>query len=113
MLLRETIRAEFAWEGSLRDICVPDVDIDRWQATMKALEAHGHSGKMTVGGAASPMPGDIAKLFAHADATSAHWSMEVAGVVVSCHFFDRSEIEFDLDPREVKGQSEIDGLLES
>jgi hypothetical protein len=29
----------------------------------------------------------------------------------SCHFFDPSEIEFDLDPREVHGQAEIDGLL--
>jgi len=111
MLLWETIKAEFAWEGSWRDICVPDVDLDGWQAAMSALEASGRTGKLTVGENASSASVDVATLFGIEDRAAVLWSIEIGGVVLACHFFDQSEIEFDLDPREVKGQAEIDALL--
>jgi hypothetical protein len=111
MIAWETVRSEFAWEGSWRDICIPGVDIKEWQAVMNALRAGGLSGELTVNGATSAMPDDISTLFRLADGVTALWSSSLAGVVLFCHFFDRSEIEFDLDPREVKGQAEIDGLL--
>ena len=111
MLLWETIKAEFAWEGSWRDICVPDVDLDGWQAAMSALEASGRTGKLTVGENASFASVDVSKLFGTEDRATVLWSIEVGGVVLACHFFDQAEIEFDLDPREVRGQAEIDALL--
>ena len=110
MLLWETIKAEFAWEGSWRDICVPDVDIGGWRAAMRALEVHGHTGELHVGDATPSKLGDISTLF-RADGPRASWSTEVGGVVLCCRFFDPSQVEFDLDPREVKGQAEVDGLL--
>lgn len=107
MLLWETMKAEFAWEGSWRDICVPEVDLDGWQAAMSALEASGHTGKLAVGESASSTPVDVSKLFGIEDRANVLWSTKVAGVVLACHFFSETEIEFDLDPREVRGQVEI------
>ena len=111
MLLWETIKGEFAWEGSWRDICVPDVDLDGWQAAVSALEASGRTGTLTIGENASSTSVDVTKLFGLEDRTTVLLSIEIGGVVLVCHFFDQSEIEFDLDPREVKGQAEIDALL--
>ena len=38
-------------------------------------------------------------------------SVKFAGVLANCHFFARHEIEFDIDPREVHGQGQLDALL--
>jgi len=112
MLLWETIKAEFAWEGSWRDICVPDVDLDGWQAAVRALEASGRAGTLSFGENAPPTSVDVLRLFASQDRATALWSIEVEGVVLACHFFAQTEIEFDLDPREVTGQPKLDALLE-
>ena len=38
-------------------------------------------------------------------------SVRFCGVLANCHFFTPEEIEFDIDPREVVGQTELDGLF--
>ncbi len=37
--------------------------------------------------------------------------VKFAGVLAVCHFFAQNEIEFDIDPREVHGQKQLDALL--
>jgi hypothetical protein len=36
---------------------------------------------------------------------------QASGVRLNCHFFDEQELEFDLDPSQVTGQVQLDGLL--
>jgi hypothetical protein len=38
-------------------------------------------------------------------------SVSAGSVQLNCHFFCANEIEFDLDPREVHGQADLDALL--
>ena len=39
-------------------------------------------------------------------------SVRFCGVLANCHFFTPDEIEFDIDPREVVGQPQLDGVFE-
>ena len=38
-------------------------------------------------------------------------SVQTAGIVLNCHFFNVTELEFDLDPREVNGPEEFNALI--
>ena len=111
MLLWESTKAEFVWEGSWRDICIPDVGVEEWGSAVKALVRTGMDGRFTINGTEAAMPEDIAQVFARPTDTAVLWSVTVTGVQLNCHFFGASEIEFDLDPREITGQPQLDGVL--
>ncbi len=38
-------------------------------------------------------------------------SVRFAGVLANCHFFTPEEVEFDIDPRDVTGQEQLDALF--
>jgi hypothetical protein len=57
------------------------------------------------------LPGDVGELFKRRDQEAPMLSVLAQGVHLNCHFFDETEIEFDLDPRQVTGQPELDGLV--
>jgi len=110
-MLWESVKDEFVCDGSWRDICVPAVGLEEWQGASEAIVAAGYPGRFAVDGAAKDLPGEVGELFALRSVASPVWSVFVSGVQLNCHFFDEAEIEFDLDPREVVGQAELDGLL--
>lgn len=107
----ETVRAEFAWDGSWRDIYVRDVDLPTWRTAVEALIRAGWRGEFTLDGVARELPNALGEVFREDRAAAARWSVRVAGATLNCHFFDPAEIEFDLDPREVAGQEQLDGLV--
>jgi hypothetical protein len=111
MLYWESVKAEFVWEGSWRDICVQEVSQTEWQAAVDALRASGFDQNYTVDGIRSEMPQDLSEVLKRTDETSLLLWVLVAGVQLNCHFFDESEIEFDLDPREVTGQPQLAGVI--
>ena len=39
-------------------------------------------------------------------------SINTNGVLINCHFFSEDEIEFDIDPKEVKSKSKADDVFE-
>ncbi len=111
MLRWESVRTEFAWEGSWRDICVVSVDLFAWQAAVEALVREGRCGDFTVAGVRRDLPLDVREVFSTGAEGGALWSVSVAGLTLNCHFFDEAEIEFDLDPREIVGQEQLDGVV--
>jgi hypothetical protein len=60
---------------------------------------------------AAAMPSLATSAFPEPDEMDRRLSVDFAGVIANCHFFTQEEIEFDIDPREVKGQSELDALF--
>jgi hypothetical protein len=108
MLLWKSVEDEFAWEGSWRDVCVPDASLQSWHLTVSAIPT---AGFVSCFDGASEFPEDVAQVLGRARDDGALWSVSAGRVGLNCHFFDESEIEFDLDPREVKGQSDFDSLL--
>jgi len=111
MLAWDDLKAEFAWEGSWRDICVTDTSIADWRAALEMINAAGLRLKFTIDGAECTPPHNLLEIFGQPRECTFLLAAFVGGVQLNCHFFAESEIEFDLDPREVVGQAELDGVI--
>ena len=107
----DDLKAEFVWEGSWRDICVADTSIADWQAALEMIGDAGFRLKFTNDGAECTPPEDALQIFGQPRETTFFLAVFVGGVQLNCHFFAESEVEFDLDPREVVGQAELDAVL--
>jgi hypothetical protein len=107
----ETVAPEFASDGSWRDIYVFDVDLQAWQRALDALRQARYELVYHSAGAVTELPTAAADAFPAEGEADRMLSVKFAGVQANCHFFTRDEIEFDIDPREVQGQTQLDALL--
>jgi len=106
------VAQEFAFDGSWRDIYVFDVDLQAWQRTLDELRRHARYELVYHrGGDVSELPAAAADAFPADGQADRMLSVKFAGVQANCHFFIPEEIEFDIDPREVQGQSQLNALL--
>jgi len=109
MLAWNDVKDEFAWEGSLRDICVPETTIADWQAIWSLLRRL-HV-RYAVDDVATTPPNDVRQIFAQPRECTHLLAIRVADAQLICHFFDESEIELDLDPRRISDQGQLDALI--
>jgi hypothetical protein len=107
----ETVRDEFAFDGSWRDIYVFGTTIVDWQRALDAIRLAGYKLTYFVADQPTEMPTRAVAAFPLPDESIRLLSVLFAGVLANCHFFTDEEIEFDIDPREVKGQQELSALL--
>lgn len=105
----ESVRRDFSFDGSWRDVCVREAGLDMWRAGIEALRAAGFVGRYQVGDTRADFPADVAAAFG--SESGATFIVHAGTVELRCHFFTLDEIEFDLDPRDIKGQCELDALL--
>ena len=95
--------APFGVDGSLRDIYVLDTTVADWQRLLDVLNAGPRRLEYGNGDGPAPPPTDAAAVFGEAGRNTMHLlSVDLGGVRANCHFFWTGEIEFDLDPREVR-----------
>ncbi len=111
MLAWETVRNEFEFDGSWRDIYVFQTTMSDWQHMLNAVRKSPYQVKYFRGGQPTEFPIDAIHAFPLAEECDRYLSVTFAGVQANCHFFWDEEIEFDIDPREVKGQTELDALF--
>jgi hypothetical protein len=112
VLTWDVVKSEFEWEGSWRDIYVLDTGYGDWQRALDAIRASNLSFTFRVRDDVRNVPTSIHDIFALGSTTALLLSVFVRGVQLNCHFFCESEIEFDLDPREMRSQCELDAVLE-
>jgi hypothetical protein len=102
------------WEdGSnvLRDIYVLSTTEDDWQRVLDLVRASGWPSSYTEGDNPAPLPTKVGEIFERTSGLSVLlriWPTE--GVAIHCHFFVPDEIEFDVSPREVTGQTQLDAV---
>lgn len=104
-------KADFEWDGSLRDIYVLDTSLSHWQALLDLLHSGTYKFSTYAYGeeAPAPLPPSATNLF---NRGIGHLlCINLGPLVLNCHFFTEQEIEFDLDPREVKSQAEAEHLF--
>jgi len=99
--------SEFEWDGSWRDIYIVGATIDDWQRVLDALSTLSPSPTFHANGEPAAMPERVADVFDQRETSSFLLTLDVGNVGLKCHFFDDEEIEFDLDPREIKGPTEL------
>jgi hypothetical protein len=107
----ETVKQEFAFDGSWLDIYVFDADFQAWQRVLDELRHARYELVYHRAGAVTELPTAAADAFPADGQADRMLSVRFAGVQANCHFFTHDEIEFDIDPREVQGQSQLDALL--
>lgn len=103
----DVVAAEFEWDGSLRDLCVLDTTVEDWTRLLRALPGWPYPWRYEVDGAAAALPSSARDAFA---GPHAFLAIDVEGVRVACHFFSLEDLEFDIDPRDVKGAREFAAL---
>ena len=105
-------KAEFLSDGSWRDIYVLDADVTIWQRLLDFLRSSNIQHHF--GGEDKPeYLNDLGTYFKErGQHGSLILSIDIYGVILNCHFFIESEIEFDLDPKEITDESKAVAVFE-
>ena len=105
------VRGEFAFDGSWRDIFVQGTDPAAWQRVLDALRAGRYDLSYQRNNTPEELPARAEEAFPLEGECDRLLSVRFCGVLANCHFFRRDEIEFDIDPREVVSQPQLDALF--
>lgn len=102
----------FVFDGSLRDIYVLNTSVEDWSRLLQALPHWRFKLHYSVAGSEHSLPESFDT--AHRARSGADVCLQIlAGDIdIRCHFFSPEEIEFDFDPRSVRGQGELDSLCD-
>jgi hypothetical protein len=110
MIAWSKVESDFEWDGSLRDIYVRSATLEDWRAVYRVLKTSPEVA-FRFDGEQVAVPADISDVFAMRGKKSPMLSLKVGSVTVVCHFFTEEEVEFDIDPREVRSQADLDAVL--
>jgi hypothetical protein len=107
----DAVRDEFAFDGSWRDIYVLGTDMAGWQRMLDGLRAAGYDLAYFRDHQPNELPVEAAQAFPLPDECDRLLLVRFAEVQANCHFFWVEDIEFDIDPREVVGQEQLDAVF--
>lgn len=102
-------RDHFVPDGSLRDIYVVGGAEESWRAFLRFVEPL-HA-TFEVGGDRHSVPRTVDEAFRVSSEATALLKFDWSGILVCCHFFDRSQVELDIDPREVNSPAKFVSAL--
>ena len=110
MIQWETCKQDFIWDGSWRDIYIFKTNIHDWQTISDFLRTS-YELKYSIDGDVKPFPKSASEVFNQRAHANTLLNFHVGKILFACHFFSPEEIEFDVDPREIRSQSDLDLLL--
>jgi len=100
-----------AWEpdGVLRDVYVHGTSEADWQTVVDVIRSEEWLASYSEDGEEYPMPNSIDQIFDRRSRVATLWAITPAsGIQINCHFFTSEDIEFDLAPTEIVGQTVLD-----
>jgi hypothetical protein len=101
----------FEFDGSLLDIYVLGTTADDWQRLLDLVRTQTWWFEYSADRSVSSLPEDVHVVFRQTQEASCLLHIQPApGLHVHAHFFTADEIEFDIDPREIGGQGQLDVL---
>jgi hypothetical protein len=103
-----------AWEpdGALRDVYVHGTSEAEWQSVVDAIRSEEWPSSYSEDGEQLPMPHSVGEIFDRSSRAAVLWAITPgSGIQINCHFFTSDEIEFDLAPTEIVGQTELDVVV--
>lgn len=110
----EVLDKVFLNDGSLRDIYVLDVDLDDWQKFYEWIYLSSWETKLYKDGLETVNEiKSVVKLFEDKEIHSILLSIDIDGAaLINCHFFSKDEMEFDVNPIEIKSLYEANAVFE-
>ena len=106
------VSGEFYCDGSWRDIYVLGTEIQHWQRAIDQLRASSFQVRYFRAGVECVLPARAADAFPEPGWTDRLVSIDLGGLIANAHFFSEKEIEFDLNPSEVRSQRELDIIVQ-
>lgn len=100
----------FSWDGSWRDIYVRSADVQAWSRFLAAIPVWKLKYAYTENGAPAAFPPTQIP-FVGASEGRALLEIRIGDATLNCHFSSESQIELDLDPREVCTAEALDAVL--
>ena len=108
----ETVKSDFEWDGSLRDLYVFDTSEADWDRFLDSLPTWSYQTRFLIDGEPAPLPDSASRAFEIRQRAVPLLQIDVGGIELCCHFFTDEEIELDLDPREINRSSDLDQLVD-
>uniref|UniRef100_B0SZV4 Uncharacterized protein n=1 Tax=Caulobacter sp. (strain K31) TaxID=366602 RepID=B0SZV4_CAUSK len=106
------IASELVWDGAWRDIYVVGTTIADWQRILDLLNDRTPDAlAFYVDGEALSSAPSADVIFERRQETSTLLQVSAGNVHLNCHFFCEEEIEFDLDPRELREEHDLQAVL--
>ena len=106
----DDVKEDFFVDGSWRDIYVLDTTFSDWQKVIDAIWEK-FSPNFLIDGKPASFPDRVEQVWQIRKHATALLSFSIDGMRLNCHFFNDSDIEFDLDPREVTGIDRAHSLI--
>jgi hypothetical protein len=104
----QDVKGDFEPDGAWRDVYVLGTDETDWWLFLEFVSEQRFKAQLTDGdGQVVPMP---ATFKAARDARGL-LKFFIGDIQCNCHFFVPSDIEFDLDPRDVSSEAAFNGLM--
>ena len=110
MIAWSKIERDFEWDGSLRDIYIRPATLEDWRAVFRIVKVI-PTAEFRIDGELEAMPQEVDEAFGMRARKHPTLSVKAGGVTIVFHFFTEEEVECDIDPREVKSQSDLDAVL--
>ena len=110
MIRWDICQQDFKFNGAWLDIYVFSIAIEHWQLLFDVLRTS-YEFSYRIDGEPQQFPKEIIEVFLVQKSANPALSFPVEKILVNCHFFSKNKIEFDIDPREVISQAELDALL--
>ena len=90
-------------DGALCDIYVQNASVDDWRAVIDSLRQSKFRLELQIDGQVTELPRDVSKLlFRDPSASRPSMYVHIGSTTLNCHFFTVEEIEFDLNPRDMR-----------
>ena len=106
----KTCKQDFEWDGSWRDIYVFRTTLEDWRLLFGLIRSD-YRLESSADGVVQSLPSTGDDLLAIPGQFLPHWRFHVGEIRVVCHLFSAEVMEFDIDPREVTSQTDLDTLL--
>ena len=107
----EDCKEAFHWDGSWRDVYVSNTRLEHWDLLFEMLRNYPCTLRYTVDGELMQLPVNSLEVFEDNE-RSHSLSIDMEGITVVAHFFGISEMEFDIDPREISSQDRLNRFIE-
>ena len=101
----------FDFDGSWRDIYVLNADRDDWNKLLESLPNSAYEIMFWIDGKVAEPIKTIQEALEIRNHASPLMRINASGLHIACYFFTDEEIEFDIDPREVNNQQDLDKVI--
>jgi hypothetical protein len=101
----------FRWDGALRDVYVHGATAADWQTALDFVRGAYAPLTFTRDGVSEPLPPTVVAVLRIRATASPMLAIPVGTLTLNCHFFADDEIEFDVDPREVRAETDRAALV--